>query len=97
MFALIGSVDISLITQHISQKMVYLNIIMAYLITTKLILLYSFDSLSFIISVDIIVALLVWLLLLSFSLSSSICLTIYFRLLPQLHCKVDMHGITLHV
>ena len=101
MFALIGSVDVSLITQPTLQKMVYLSVVMAYLITTKPTLLYSFVSpflhSNFIISVDIIVVSLVWLSSLSRSLSSSVCLTISFRLLSQLHRKADLHGMALCV
>ena len=99
MFVLIGSTDISLITQPILQKIVYLSIVIVYLIITKPTLLHSFISLffysNFIISMDIIVVLLIWLSLLLHSLSLSICLTISFCFLLQLYYKADLHGIAL--
>lgn len=81
--------------------MVYLNIVMAYLITIKptLLLLFvsSFFYFSLIISVNIIVILLVWLSLLSYFLSSSVCLTISFRLLSQLYRKANLYTTAFHV
>lgn len=101
MFALIGFVNISLITQSTLQKMVYFSIVIAYLITTKYIFLHLFVIFffhsNFIISVNIIVVLQVWLLLLLRSLSSLVCFIIFFFLQSQPHHKTNLHSMMLYV